>query len=110
MRITSGSTTGKVNHAKMIDAVKFWHNVALEVARLDYSSATAKPVNPAITYTSRAQAMVHIAMHDAYIGLTKEHGIYSTHLDDIAHNRPGARRSLHAAFGTAADHASWRAD
>lgn len=56
----------------MNDAILFWNDVALEAARVDFGSATPAtppaPEQPGPTATSRALAIVHLAMHDAYLG------------------------------------------
>lgn len=57
----------------MIDSILYWNAVANEATRVDFSSP-APAINPAPeqggpTRTSRALAMVHLAMYDAYVGI-----------------------------------------
>lgn len=57
----------------MLDSILFWNQVALDAAKEDFASpdpATApKPQQPGPTRTARALAIVHLAMHDAYMGI-----------------------------------------
>jgi hypothetical protein len=54
----------------MLDSILHWNGVALDVARRDYSSPDPdippEPDQPGPTYASRAFAIVHLAMYDAY--------------------------------------------
>jgi hypothetical protein len=68
--------TGALDEAVMMAGVRFWHDVASETSLLDYSRTTMDPEQPVITYASRAQAMVHIAIYDAYVGITKSDATY----------------------------------
>jgi hypothetical protein len=59
----------------MNDSILFWNAVALEAARVDFANLGS--ANPAEapqqggpTFTSRALAIAHLAMHDAYMGAT----------------------------------------
>jgi hypothetical protein len=57
----------------MLDSILFWNQVALDAAKNDFSSpdpaTLPKPQHPGPTYASRALAIVHLAMHDAYRGI-----------------------------------------
>jgi len=57
----------------MNSSILHWNAVAIEASRLDYASATPEtppnPEQPGPTATSRALAIVHLAMHDAYVGI-----------------------------------------
>ena len=60
----------------MIDSILFWNQVALDAAKTDFSfpdipvlSDDQKPQQPGPTYLARALAIVHLAMHDAYMGI-----------------------------------------
>ena len=57
----------------MIDSILFWNQVALDAEKTDFSSAdpTTKiaPQQGGPTRTSRALAIVHLAMYDAYAGV-----------------------------------------
>lgn len=57
----------------MIDAILHWNQVALDAAKADFTT-NDPPVNPSPeqggpTRTSRALAIVHLAMYDAYVGI-----------------------------------------
>ena len=57
----------------MIDAILHWNQVALDVAKTDFTtsdpSANPSPEQGGPTRTSRALAIVHLAMYDAYVGV-----------------------------------------
>lgn len=60
----------------MVDSILFWNQVALDAAKTDFSfpyvpnlSDEQKPQLPGPTYLARALAIVHVAMHDAYMGI-----------------------------------------
>src|SRR3990172_7719256 len=57
----------------MPDSILFWNDVALEAAKTDYStpdpSVDPTPQQPGPTAASRAFAIVHVAMYDAYVGV-----------------------------------------
>lgn len=67
----------------MNDSILFWNGVAVDAARLDFTPARPEdpvmPQQPGPTATSRALAIVHLAMHDAYLGALGEptHGTYA---------------------------------
>ena len=69
----------------MNDSILFWNGVALDAARLDFTPARPEdplaPQQPGPTATSRALAIVHLAMHDAYLGALfpgqPTHGTYA---------------------------------
>jgi hypothetical protein len=52
----------------MSDPILFWNNAALEANRVDHTGPLRARNQRGPTLTSRALAMVHIAMHDAYFG------------------------------------------
>ena len=57
----------------MTDAILYWNQVALDAAKEDYSTADPvkdPPQQRGPTLTSRALAIVHLAMYDAYVGIT----------------------------------------
>lgn len=68
----------------MIDSILYWNQVALDALKSDFASLTPSdkvdPQHPGPTYASRALAIVHLAMHDAYIGVTKGPGPTKTYL------------------------------
>jgi Vanadium chloroperoxidase N-terminal domain/PAP2 superfamily len=60
----------------MIDSILFWNQVALDAAKTDFSFPDIpnlpddqKPQQNGPTYLARALAIVHLAMHDAYMGI-----------------------------------------
>ena len=65
-------------------AVAFWHQLVLDLQLADYSRTNAAgdelsaPENPGPCYSSRAMAMVHLAMYDAYVGVTGDADTYIT--------------------------------
>jgi hypothetical protein len=56
-----------------MDSILFWNQVAIDANKTDFSTANAadelKPQQGGPTRTSRALAIVHLAMHDAYVGI-----------------------------------------
>lgn len=57
-----------------MEAILFWNKIALDVEREDFSTPDASvdptPEQGGPTRTSRAFAIVHLAMHDAFVGGT----------------------------------------
>ncbi|NPU14080.1 phosphatase PAP2 family protein [Bradyrhizobium sp. 83002] len=53
----------------MSDPALYWNTTALEANRIDHTGAMAARNQRGPTLSSRALAMVHVAMHDAYFGL-----------------------------------------
>jgi hypothetical protein len=51
----------------MDDPILFWNAVTLECNRLDHSVDRALRTQAGPTLSSRATAMAHIAVHDAYV-------------------------------------------
>jgi len=51
----------------IMDAILFWNAVALECNRFDHTGVMAASNQRGPTLSSRALAIVHIAMHDAYV-------------------------------------------
>jgi vanadium chloroperoxidase len=52
----------------MNDPILFWNAVAIEANRIDHTESSAEP-RRGPTDSSRAAALVHLAMHDAYFGV-----------------------------------------
>ncbi|MCX6609639.1 MAG: phosphatase PAP2 family protein [Acidobacteria bacterium] len=56
----------------MTDSILHWNQIALDAARIDFSTddptKNPMPQQGGPTRTSRALAMIHIAMHDAFVG------------------------------------------
>jgi Vanadium chloroperoxidase N-terminal domain len=57
----------------MIDSILYWNQVALDAAKTDFSSNSPddkpNPQQNGPTYLARALAIIHLAMHDAYMGI-----------------------------------------
>jgi Vanadium chloroperoxidase N-terminal domain len=58
----------------MTDSILHWNLIALDAARTDFSFSDTRPPEPGPqqpgpTFTSRALAIVHLAMYDAYMGV-----------------------------------------
>jgi hypothetical protein len=57
----------------MIDAILYWNQISLNAVKTDFStdstSVNPTPEQGGPTRTSRALAMVHLAMYDAYVGI-----------------------------------------
>lgn len=53
----------------MQDPILFWNNVALEANRLDHTGAMEAEHQRGPTLSSRALAIIHLAMHDAFFGV-----------------------------------------
>lgn len=58
----------------MIDPILYWNGVTLEVHRRDFSGDRVLPEVQGPTATSRAFAMIHLAMRDAWIGSVSPQG------------------------------------
>jgi Vanadium chloroperoxidase N-terminal domain len=59
----------------MNDAILFWNEVASDATKMDFS-VSMDPEQGGPTKTSRALAIVHIAMYDAYVGIFGGAGTY----------------------------------
>jgi hypothetical protein len=53
----------------MQDPILFWNDVALEANRLDHTGAMQAENQKGPTLSSRALAIIHLAMHDAFFGV-----------------------------------------
>ncbi len=51
-----------------MDPILYWNEVALEANRVDYTRAPDLPQQGGPTLSSRALAIVHLAMYDAFVG------------------------------------------
>lgn len=68
----------------------YWHDVALKTHQRDYSKralgrADERPTQPGPAYSARAMTMVHLAMYDAYTGITGEGTTYLTYTPPQPH-------------------------
>jgi hypothetical protein len=82
----------------MSDPILLWNEVALEANRLSHTNGKGEQVGP--TLSSRALAIVHLAMYDAYAGVINN----ATHLPPYTPGlpSPGANASPDAAVAAAA--------
>jgi hypothetical protein len=53
----------------MTDSILFWNDVALEANRISHTNGQKEQTGPALS--SRALAIVHLAMYDAYVAVAK---------------------------------------
>ena len=95
----------------------YWNAVALECNRVDHSGAAAPRNQRGPTLSSRATAIVHIAMHDAYVLVRRGRGAPVPAPDDdpylqppqqppFSHATPGIPAATSAAAALAAAAAS----
>jgi vanadium chloroperoxidase len=81
----------------MSDSILFWNRVALEANRISHTNGYDEQTGP--TRSSRALAMVHLAMYDAYAGVINDPG----NLPRYISNPPSpAAASVDAAVAAAA--------
>lgn len=68
----------------MKNSIQFWSDVCLEVVRRDFTKkadgSAASPDQGGPTRTSRALAIIHLAMHDAFFGATDPASTYHQRL------------------------------
>ena len=87
-----------------MDSILYWNNVALEANREDFTvvPATGKPrlEQGGPTLSSRALAIVHLAMYDAFAGISKTPGPLPPYLPGLP--VPPAGAGLDAAVAAAA--------
>jgi hypothetical protein len=80
--------------------IAFWHQVVQDLQLADYSRSVdgvevRAPENPGPAYAARALAIAHIALYDAYVGVTGEAATYLKYAPaDLPVGIPGARLSL----------------
>jgi Vanadium chloroperoxidase N-terminal domain len=84
LTISYGTNTFPIKERPMMDSILFWNQVSLDALKADFASPTPadspSPQQPGPTYASRAMAIVHLAMHDAYMGI-KGTGTPKTYLN-----------------------------
>jgi len=93
---------GTVHHSVeegrgLVDPILYWNEAALDANKVSHSVEGGEQTGP--TLSSRALAIVHLAIHDAYFGVepSSEHGLY---LPDATNLPPGGNAA--AAVGAAA--------
>ena len=73
----------------------YWHNASLTISQNDYRlrnpsrTDLPEPEQPGPGYATRAQTIVHLAMHDAFLGVYKHDKPYKT---SGGGRRPGSRK------------------
>ncbi len=82
----------------MKDSILFWNDVAIEANRRDFSMQNTQQGGP--TLSSRALAMVHLAMYDAYFGITGTKTSYLPNLPVVPSGSCSAQDSVAAAAHT----------
>ncbi len=70
----------------MSDSILFWNEVALEANRISHTNGKMEQAGP--TLSSRALAIVHLAMYDAYVAIDETE--YPPYLPDLPHPPRGA--------------------
>lgn len=81
-----------------MDPILYWNDVALEANRVSHSNGKMEQTGP--TLSSRALAIVHLAMYDAYAGVIAKPGKLPHYLQNLGMPKPGA--SAAAAVAAAA--------
>lgn len=80
-----------------MDPILYWNEVALEANRISHTNGKNEQTGP--TLSSRALAIVHLAMYDAYVGVDTASGL-TPYLPSVPGPAPGA--SADAAVAAAA--------
>lgn len=70
-----------------MDPILYWNDVALEANRVSHTNGKGEQTGP--TLSSRALAIVHLAMHDAYAGIPSV-GPLTQYLPSLIPAKPGA--------------------
>ncbi|NJK49298.1 vanadium-dependent haloperoxidase [Candidatus Gracilibacteria bacterium] len=84
----------------MVDSILFWNAVALEANRVSHTDGSKEQNGP--TLSSRALAIIHLAMYDAYAGVVKNSAL-PPYLPQLPQPAPGASA---ASAVTSAAHAT----
>jgi hypothetical protein len=77
-----------------IDPILYWNDVALEANRVSHTNGKGEQTGPALS--SRALAIVHLAMYDAFVGASQ------SALDPSLTPKPASASSEEAAVAAAA--------
>ena len=83
-----------------MDAILYWNDVALEANRVSHTNRKNEQTGP--TLSSRALAIVHLAMYDAFAGVSGNPSDLPAYLDLTGVPSPGAGASEDAAVAAAA--------
>lgn len=81
-----------------MDPILFWNDVALEANRISHTNGANEQTGP--TLSSRALAIVHLAIYDAFAGVSKSPGVLPPYLPGLP--TPAAGAGLEAAVAAAA--------
>ncbi len=82
----------------MNDPILYWNSTALEANKVSHSNGAGQQTGP--TLSARALAIVHLAMYDAFAGITKNPAILPPYLSGLP--VPPAGAGLEAAVAAAA--------
>lgn len=85
-----------------MDAILYWNDVALEANRVSHTNGRMEQAGPPLS--ARALAIVHLAMHDAYVEIDSAAG-FAPYL--TTHPAPPAGATTDAAVAGAAHAALW---
>jgi len=84
-----------------MDPILLWNEIALEANRVSHTNGKGEQTGPVLS--SRALAIVHLAMYDAYVGVTNDPALQlQPYLDLSLLPSPGAGASAEAAVAAAA--------
>ena len=83
----------------MIDPILYWNEVALEANRVSHTNGKNEQTGP--TLSSRALAIVHLAMYDAYAGV-KGNPLTPVNLSSYLPGLPNPQPNASAAAAVAA--------
>ncbi|MBM3340823.1 MAG: vanadium-dependent haloperoxidase [Betaproteobacteria bacterium] len=81
-----------------MDSILYWNNAALEANRVSHSNGADEEIGP--TLSSRALAIVHLAMYDAFAGVTANPAVLPPYLAGLP--LPAAGAAIDAAVAAAA--------
>ncbi|NJR18022.1 MAG: hypothetical protein HC785_21370 [Calothrix sp. CSU_2_0] len=83
----------------MVDSILLWNEVALEANRVSHTNGKNEETGPVLS--ARALAIVHLAMYDAYAGVSKDPNL-PPYLDLSRLPSPGVGAKVDAAVAAAA--------
>ena len=81
-----------------MDSILYWNDIALEANRISHTDGLKVQTGP--TRSSRALAIVHLAMYDAHAGVAKTPGVLPPYLPGLP--VPPAGAGIDAAVAAAA--------
>lgn len=86
----------------MKDPILFWNHICNEANRFDHTAPMKGPSQPGPARSSRATAIVHLAMHDAFFGVAKGQPLYLGAAYPLFGSSAGNNRQKSAAVSGAA--------